>query len=118
MSKLVMVKMTAIEYKENEDLHTIGYSRAVKNWMSQWTVVNNFSPIVFISADEEESNALKLSNAKRKMIDQHINTLKSVLSGHTKAVRYYEEDFVFRFEIYEAEEDTSMRYKGVEYHRA
>lgn len=115
---IVMTKLASIEYKVNEDLHTIAYARDVKDWLKQWTVANNFMPICtvyeHIADDPITDNDVRplVKAAQKRLIAQHIETLKKVFSNHTKIDRDYAEDFRFRFEVMMAKSGEPMQYKS------
>jgi hypothetical protein len=101
---IVMTKLVRLEYRVNEDLHTLAYKRDIEQWMKQWTVANNFSPICHVYDDSsrpatKEDYAPMVEAAKDALVARHVAILKKVFPEHTKIERNYAEDFRFAFEV-------------------
>jgi hypothetical protein len=106
--KIVMVTLNRVTFKVDDDLHTIAYARDIKNWMSQWTVVNNFNPICTAVSESmdflptERLAAIKKA-AISKFIAVHIERVKTLFPEHTKVDRDYSTDFGFNFSVFIAD---------------
>ncbi len=111
--KLLMVTLKSIDYVERPDVHTISYAKRVKEWLSQWTVAANYTPIVTALVGDIAQNAI-VSAAVDQFVAQHIGWLRSgnVLSELTQEDRDYHNDFRFVYEIYVAESGEPMKYNG------
>lgn len=113
---IVMTKLVSLDYRVNEDLHTIAYKRDMESWLKQWTVANNFAPICYVYEHITTEPVVKadiqplVDAAKAKLIAQHIATLRQVFPEHTKIEREYAEDFRFQFEIQFAKSGDPLKY--------
>ena len=113
---IVMTKLVRLEYRVNEDLHTLAYKRDIEQWMKQWTVENNFSPICYVyepitgAQGTKEDYAPMVEHSKDLLVAQHIATLRNVFPQHTRIERNYSEDFRFAFEVSAAPPGVPLRY--------
>lgn len=113
---IVMTKLVSLEYRVNEDLHTISYKRDMESWLTHIAVANNFTPIGYVYEHITTEPITKddiqplVDAAKDKLIAKHIATLRQVFPEHTKVDRAYAEDFSFRFETLLAESGDHMKY--------
>lgn len=113
---IVMTKLVGLDYRQNDDLHTLAYKRDIESWLKQWTVANNFTPVctAYETVTGEEVTAHEVaplvSAARYKLIAQHVRTLKRVFYEHTRVDRDYAEDFRFRFEVYVGENGEPLKY--------
>jgi hypothetical protein len=112
-----MTKMVGLEYRVNEDLHTLAYKRDMEAWLKQWTVANNlllsicYTHETVVGDEPSKAEIQPLFYAARDtLVAQHIDTLRRVFPEHTKIDRNYAEDFRFRFEVYMAESGKPMKY--------
>ena len=114
---IVMTKLVSLDYRVNEDVHTLAYKRDVESWLKQWTVGNNFTPVchayetVFSGSNVSKEEIAPLVNAaKATLTAQHLATLKRVFPEHTKTDRDYSEDFRFQFEVYTGKVGEPLKY--------
>lgn len=113
---IVMIKLVSLEYRMSEDIHTLAYKRDVEEWLKQWTVANNFTPVCYAYEHITTEPITKadvqpmVDAAKDKLVAHHIKMLKRVFPEHTRIDRDYAEDFRFRFGVYVGESGEPLKY--------
>lgn len=112
--KLIMVVLKSIDYVERPDVHTISYAKRVKEWLAQWTVAANYTPIITAAVGGNIAQNVIVAAAVDQFVAQHIGWLHSgnVLSELTQADRDYHNDFRFNYEVYVANSGEPMQYNG------
>jgi len=108
---IVMTELKSVEFKINESLHTVAYSKAVPRWLENWSIQNNFTPICsIVEVGSRTTLFMAAKDACVKLIARHVELLKSALPEYTKEDRPYMDDFEFVFVIHAAESGEPMKY--------
>ncbi|QRE00152.1 hypothetical protein [Burkholderia phage BCSR5] len=90
--RLQYVLVHTIEFLKN-DFQTIGYQNRIDNWMTQWTIINNFHPVVI------DRDTQKLDDILTRWCEKHISVVKREFRDSIHAAYRDHYDFAADFEM-------------------
>ncbi len=106
---MYLLILKRIEFRQRDDLQTVAYAKAVPNWLSQWTVANNYAPYLMHGRDAED----RIPTCEL-IVNDLLDSLDSALPEHFKRTRLsHAGDFTFSYNLYVAEVGKPSRYVGV-----
>ncbi len=100
---MFLLTLKQIHFTNRPASQTLSYNARVKNWMGQWTVANNFKPILVIDEDHEEDALLVWAESLNSV-------LSSALSEVYPMNRNPMEDFIFDYTISRVEPLKEIEY--------
>lgn len=95
---MFLLQITGIEFVKN-DHQTVAYQKTVTHWMEQWTVANNFMPIMLPLGNGADvgTTAPGKALAVNKLLDYMEQAIPSVMKGTRDE---HAKDFLFSFDMY------------------
>lgn len=105
---MYLLVLKKIELRKRDDVQTVAYAKAVPEWMSQWTVANNYNPYLMDGRDSDEINRVG-----ELIVNDFLDSLDSALPEHRKRTRLsHAGDFTFSYNLYVCEVGKASKYVG------
>jgi hypothetical protein len=92
---MYLLQIKAVNFRSRPDEQTVTYTKRIPDWLSQWTVANNFHPYLM-----EGREPADLEQAMRLVVARFLEMLNSALPELVKRdPRSHAADFTFSYKV-------------------